>query len=113
MRADKPRYVIINDTDRPEPAMVCQWIPGVGYCYLDRGRGKPGFDGMVGAEATSLEAFGFVWAENRNGTVTFYRSDRPSIATYRDGEPRRWQNRADSFEFRKLRRSDVMKGPAV
>lgn len=95
-------YVIINDTDAPEPRMVCQRVPGVGYCYLDRSRGKPDFDGMQGAEATPVEAFGFVWADNSDGAVTFYRVDRPITATYRDGEPRCWQHAADSFEFRKL-----------
>jgi hypothetical protein len=106
---EKPLYAIINDTDAPEPRMVCQWMPGVGYCYLDRGRGKPDFDGMPGAKATSVEEFGFVCADNADGTVSFYRSDRPVTATYDDGEPRQWQHHRDSFEFRKLTARDVKK----
>lgn len=96
------RYVIINEIDAPEPRMVCQWVPGIGYCYLDRRGTKPDHDGMIGAEATPVEAFGFAWAENPDGTVSFYRSERPVTATYRDGVPRRWQHHADSFEFRRL-----------
>lgn len=97
-----PRYVIINDCDQPKPDMVCQWVPGIGYCYLDRRGTKPDHDGMTGREATSLEAFGFVWTDNPDGTVSFYRSERPVTATYRDGVKRRWQHHADSFEFRRL-----------
>lgn len=97
------RYAIINDCDAPRPEMVCQWVPGVGYCYLDRRGTKPDHDGMKGAEATPVEAFGLVWAENPDGTVSFYRSERPATATYRDGVPRRWQHRDDSFEHRQLK----------
>ena len=96
------RYAIINDCDAPRPEMVCQWVAGVGYCYLDRRGTKPDHDGMTGAEATPVEAFGFVWAENPDGTVSFYRSERPATATYRDGVPRRWQSRAEAFEHRRL-----------
>ncbi|SHK23707.1 hypothetical protein SAMN02745194_04515 [Roseomonas rosea] len=96
------RYVIINDCDAPEPRMVCQWVPGVGYCYLDRRGIKPTYDGMTGTHATPVEAFGFVWTDNPDGTVSFYRSERPVTATYQDGKLRRWQDRADGFEFRRL-----------
>lgn len=101
----KPKYVIINDTDAPQPAMVAQLVPGVGYCYLDRK--KSSFDGMKGHEATNVEDFGFTWAENADGTVSFYRNDRDPTATYHDGEPRRWQSRAVSFEWRVLKRGAV------
>jgi hypothetical protein len=96
------QYVIINDCDSPEPKMVCQWVHGVGYCYLDRKGTKPDHDGMLGAKATPVDAFGFLWADNPDGTVSFYLSDRPVTALYWDGEPRRWQHRAESFEFRRL-----------
>ena len=99
------RYVIINDIDAPEPRMVCQWLPGVGYCYLDRSRGKPRHDGMMGREATPIEAFGWTWAEDEdNGSWSrFYRTDKPSTATYWDGLPRRWQHDGDYFEFKRLK----------
>ena len=109
MRVQTPApYVIMNDFDRPEPAMVCQWVPGIGYCYLDRTGTKPLHDGMRGAEATPIEAFGFVWTENSDGTVSFYLTDNPIVtATYQDGEPRQWQSPAKSFEFRQLTASVV------
>lgn len=99
---NKAPYVIINDCDLPSPNLVAQWVPGVGYCYLDRRGTKPDHDGMQGLRCTPVEAFGFVWTDNPDGTVSFYRSERPVTATYRDGRPRRWQHDADSFEFRRL-----------
>jgi len=105
--ADRARYVIINDIDAPEPNMVCQWVPGIGYCYLDRRNGKPRHDGMRGAEATPIEAFGFEWAEDRDGMVRFYQAERPVTATYRDGEPRRWQSRTTFFEYRRIKAAAV------
>ena len=86
--------------------MVCQWVPGVGYCYLNRSGTKPSHDGMLGREATPIEAFGFVWTDNSDGTVSFYLADDPPLpvtATYRDGTPRRWQSRAASFEFKQIK----------
>jgi hypothetical protein len=103
----KARYVIINDCDAPEPRMVCQYVPGIGYCYLDRRNNKPDFDGMRGVEATPIEAFSIVWTDNSDGTVSFYQSDRPIIATYRDGEPRRWQSRSTGFEYRQLKAAAI------
>lgn len=102
MTSAKPRYVIINDCDAPQPNMVCQWVENVGYCYLDRSSGKPQHDGMQGFEATPVEAFGFSWTEGGDGTVSFRRSTAPVTATYNDGEPRRWQHRSDGFKHHKL-----------
>lgn len=102
----RPKYVIINDCDAPQPRMVCQWIPGVGYCYMDRRDHKSDFDGMSGAEATPVESFGFVWVEDTDGYVRFYLADNPPhpvTATYRDGKPRRWQDRQEFFEWRQLK----------
>lgn len=101
--AAKTRYVIINGTDAPEPRMVCQWVPDIGYCYMDRRNNKADFDGMLGHEATSIEAFGFSVAEDADGISRFYQSDRPVTATYRDGEPRRWQSHQTFFEWRRLK----------
>lgn len=101
----KSRYVIINDFDAPQPDMVCQWVPGVGYCYLDRRGNKPSFDGMRGAEAVPVETFGWAWAEDEDGGswVRFYRTEEGSTASYQDGSPRRWQNNASYFEFKRLK----------
>lgn len=109
-KSPRAKYVIINDVDAPEPAMVCQWVPSIGYCYLDRRHPKPRHDGMRGLEATPIEAFGFLWVENSDGTVSFYQSDLPVTATYQDGEPRRWQSRATSFEHKVLRRAAIQTG---
>ena len=49
MQPDRPKYVIVNEYDAPEPRMVCQWVPGVGYCYMDRTHGKSRYDGMTGS----------------------------------------------------------------
>lgn len=93
-----PKFVIINDADEPGPRMVCQWVPGVGYCYLDRSRNKNSFDGMKGPHKTPIEAFGFSYEEG-NGHVTFYQSGEPSTARYRDGHPRAWQSEFVKFDF--------------
>lgn len=98
----RPKYVIINDTDAPEPRMVCQWVPGIGYCYLDRRDHKSDYDGMRGTEATPVEQFGFAWTDNPDGSVSFYLSDKPATATYQDGEPRHWQSGTTRFEYRRL-----------
>lgn len=103
----KPRYVIINDTDAPQPHMVCQWVPRIGYCYMDRR--KADFDGMTGREATSIEDFGFRWAEDTDSVTRFYLSDIPPTAAYHDGEPRRWQSRIHSFEWNTLKAGAVRK----
>ena len=104
-----PKYVIINDFDAPQPSMVCQWVPGVGYCYLDRRDTKPNHDGMTGDAATPVEAFGIVWTDNKDGTVSFYLSDSPVTATYQDGEPRVWQSSRNSFEFKRLKTPRVVR----
>lgn len=108
----RSQYVIINDIDAPEPRMVCQWVPGIGYCYLDRRDNKPDHDGMRSTEATPIEAFGFVWAHNADGTVSFYLSDKPVTATYRDGKARRWQSRSTGFEYRQLKAVAIRKAKA-
>lgn len=104
-RNKRAKYVIINDYDAPEPNMICQWVPGKGYCYLDRCKPKPRHDGMSGNAATSLSAFGFKWSEGDGGIVSFYLADDPPLpvtATYHDGEPRRWQSALTYFEHRML-----------
>lgn len=36
MTSPRTRYVVMNDIDAPTPYMVCQWVDGIGYCYMDR-----------------------------------------------------------------------------
>lgn len=109
-RETRAKYVIIDEFDAPEPAMVCQWVPNVGYCYLNRSGTKPRRDGMTGANATPIEAFGFDWRETGKGTVCFEMTSRPSTATYFDGMPRRWQSTAFFFEYRRLTTEAVKQG---
>lgn len=104
----KAKYVIINDCDAPQPAMVCQLVPGVGYCYLDRSGNKPSFDGMKGDEATSINTFGILVHEEADGTITFKATGK-SFALYPDGQPRRWQSSVSEFTHRKLMKKDVRK----
>lgn len=92
-----PRYVIVSDCDQPAPNMICQWVPGIGYCYLDRTGSKPGHDGMNADGVTSVEQFGISWADNSDGTVSFFPSGKPVTATYHDGKARKWQSKATSF----------------
>ncbi len=108
-RTSKPRYAIINDCDAPQPRMVCQWVPGVGYCYMDRRENKADFDGMRGTEATKIEEFGFRWAEDPDGVTRFYLSGIPPTASYRDGESRKWQSSVVSFEWRTLKAGAIEK----
>ncbi len=105
--AVKQKYVIINDCDAPQPRMVCQWVPGVGYCYLDRRQNKSAYDGMYGDAATPMEAFGFICRDDPDGTVSFYLSGEQPTATYKDGQPRRWQSHATAFQRRRLTLSVV------
>ncbi len=102
MTAHHP-YVIISDADCPEPAMVCQWVAGIGYCYLDRSWvGKTRHDGMQGKEATPIEAFGFTWTTNEDGIVEFNKTGS-EYAEYSDGKPRRWQSSIQSFKLSRLK----------
>lgn len=101
----RPKYVIISEYDAPRSFMVCQWVGGIGYCYLDRSNPvKKAFDGLGGSHATSVRAFGWEWAEDTDGYVRFYRTDAPPSATYSDLEPRPWQGGESFFEFPMLRR---------
>lgn len=97
----RPKYAIINDTDAPHPNMVVQWVPNVGYCYMNRTLSR--HDGMQGSEATDIRAFGFSWAEDPDGVTRFYRNTLDPTATYSDGEPRLWQPRSDFFEWRMIK----------
>lgn len=88
--------------------MVCQWVPDVGYCYLDRTGDKPLFDGMAGDEATPVNTFGILVHEAKDGTITFKATGK-SFARYADGTPRRWQSIEAAFTHRRLMKKDVRK----
>lgn len=110
--ADKrpPKYAIVNTVDAPTPEMVAQWIPGVGYCYLDRTGNKPSFDGMPADEATGINTFGITVFEHgdgpNKGKVDFLATGR-SFARYHDGLPRLWQDSRHTFTHTRLHRMNM------
>jgi hypothetical protein len=97
-RDSRYRYVILNDTDCPERKMVCQFVDGIGYCYLNRDPILARHDGMVSYRPTPMADFGFAVTDMPDGIVKFSQVSSP-CATYEDGAPRRWQGRATEFEF--------------
>lgn len=104
-----PKFAIVNDIDAPQPSLVCQWVPGVGYCYLDRRAGKANHDGMHPTKPTPIEAFGFNVTQDE-GRVRFQLLDDLEVtATYADGRPRRWQSRVTSFSYALLTPGKVLR----
>jgi hypothetical protein len=96
-RSDRPRFVILNDYDRPERRLVAQWVPGTGYCYMNRveePRLKQ-YDGVTATRPTNMEDFGFGIVV-RGSAVTFGMVGG-NIATYADGRGRPWQDNTTSF----------------
>jgi hypothetical protein len=91
---ERPRFAIINTCDAPCRRHVCQWIDGLGYCYMAREL-EPHlkrYDGMKPSMPTPIEAFGFS-VESSHREARFIRVG-PSTATYEDGKPRKWQDAA-------------------
>lgn len=94
-----PRFAIINTCDAPQRRMVCEYLDGVGYCYMARAM-EPHlkmYDGMNPERPTSLEDFGFDIEISNNEAL--FRRTRTWVATYEDGMPRKWQDRVYPFEF--------------
>lgn len=89
---EKPKYAIINDTDRPCRDLIVECIDGK-YYYMSRAydKNKHGYDGMDQPFPTNMADFGFDIVENmEKKTVTFV-NNRNGKARYRDGKPRAWQ----------------------
>jgi len=82
-----PKYVIVNETDRPSPSLVAQVIDGKAH-YLDHRLAH--FPGLDISHATDIEKFGFL-VEEKAGHV-FFTKIGDSIARYPDGKPRAWQS---------------------
>lgn len=97
--ADQPKYAIVNEFDAPQPSLVAQWVPGKGYCYLDRSKSM--HDGMMGTRPTAIEDFGFEVIEHPDGSVTFNKT-RHSRATYASGGTRVWQSYIGEFTHQRL-----------
>jgi hypothetical protein len=93
------RFVIINTCDAPIRDNVAEWIAGVGYCYMARGK-RPLlklFDGMDPSRPTNIEDFGF--QVSVVGAFAKFVRVSESRATYEDGKPRRWQEKLGEESF--------------
>lgn len=98
---ETPRFAIINTCDAPQRRMVCEYIKGVGYCYMSRETNThlKFYDGMTASRPTAMEKFGFmVEYDNHVREVKFTRI-ATSTATYEDGKPRDWQDRNFPYCF--------------
>jgi hypothetical protein len=106
MKSSGLRFVIINDIDAPCRRLVAEYIEGVGYCYMNRkDKHLRKFDGMHPRRPTDITDFGFD-VDISNGKAVFKRV-RESIATYPDGQNRKWQSSekfGDSFEYPLVRK---------
>lgn len=94
------KYAIVNDIDYPRPDLVTEVIRGRHY-YMSRynNKDKRNYDGMVPAQPTFLEVFGFKIIE-REFQVDFELVSN-SLATYNDGSSRKWQG-AKKFSLPKV-----------
>ena len=92
-----PRFAIINTCDGPYKRMVCEWVEGFGYCYMNRliDKSLKRFDGMTPKRPTSMEDFGFSVIVGEK--VAAFCQTAASSATYEDGQPRRWHDNSTNF----------------
>lgn len=95
--AAMPRFAIVNTCDGPYKRMVCEWVDGVGYCYMDRihDESLKKFDGMTPSRPTGMEVFGFRIVVGEK--VAAFVQVSESSATYEDGKPRRWHDHHVDF----------------
>ena len=91
-------YYIVNDCDRPHESMIAEMVRG-GLWYLDPDK-RNKYPAMSLREATPVSSFGVILEEKdgvlRGGLLL------DSVATYRDGRPRRWQG-SERFEIKLTR----------
>ena len=81
---------IVNDYDRPEAKTIAEKRSNGQSYYIHPGlRGDKKYHGMTPSNPTPLEDFGIRWTIE-NGEIYGEQSD-PSVATYKDGKPRKWQ----------------------
>ena len=87
----KPKYIILDDVDRPYRWNVCRLLRSGKYAYIQphswaAWAKKKRFSGERGVP---MEAFGFeVIEQGKSVTFTMVRE---STATYPDGSRRNWQ----------------------
>ena len=89
-------FVIVNEMDRPSVDHVAQVMPGGGTCRYLHPRLRY-WQPMGTEEATNIKDFGFGFEiDKKRGTVTFFRTNS-SIAKYKDGSIREWQDDDNDF----------------
>ena len=91
--------VIINDVERPEARLVAVLTTFNARTGIWRARylanGTHGTQCWTGGQPTPLSHFGIA-LESDGDRFRCVSSGEPSIATYRDGRPRSWQDRTPS-----------------
>ena len=96
------KYAIVNDVDKPERRLVTQVINGKHY-YMLRSTIKEAhlkkFDGMTSEHPTFLEDLGFEIIEKKD--YVQFSLVRESIATYKNGTRRVWQDWQVGFFYQK------------
>lgn len=97
------KYVIVNDCDEPTWYHVAEGINGK-YYYMARSiDGKTHlkrYDGMNPSRPTRMQDFGFSVVESEYEVL--FKLTGPSIATYEDGVPRKWQGTLTEFIMPKV-----------
>lgn len=93
-----PRFVIFNDTDAPEPRMICELVDGR-YYYMARLYDKRlrEYSMIPHNNVTAVEAFGFEIIEQT--WQTDFVLNGKSLAKYKDGKPRNWQSSNREFSM--------------
>ena len=88
------KYAIVNDVDKPEPRLVTEVIKGKHY-YMMRSAEEEThlkqYDGMTPERPAFLEDFGFDIVEKKD--CVNFSLVRLSIATYKHGGIRVWQDK--------------------
>ena len=91
------KLFIVNDFDRPDERHIAEQRPDGKFYYVHPDlRDIKDYWGMTPDRPTPLEDFG-IRTISRLGVLTGALTDR-SIATYRDGRPRKWQG-SSPFSF--------------
>ena len=81
---------IVNDFDRPQAKHIArQGRHGKFFYVHPLLRNVKQFHGMTPTDPTPVSDFG-ISLEIRDGAI-YGKLDRESVATYRDGKPRKWQ----------------------
>jgi len=94
----KPRFVIVNDFDRPSEEFIAELAPDGLYYYIHPElRSEWANQGLSAQLATPIEKFGIEWTEEAGhlvGTLAHF-----SSATYQNGSGRVWQG-GTNFRFK-------------